>query len=51
VLRVLLGALVLLATMTAIHRDRIGVREANLFWLLNDLGLFGWIRWLVWGVM
>ena len=51
VLRVLLGALVLLATMTAIHRDRIGVREANLFRLLNDLGLPGWTRWPVWGVM
>jgi hypothetical protein len=37
VLRVVLGALILLATMTAIHQDRVGVRETNLFRLLNDL--------------
>jgi hypothetical protein len=35
VLRVVLGALILQATMTAIHQDRIGVREANLFRLLD----------------
>jgi uncharacterized membrane protein YbhN (UPF0104 family)/membrane-associated phospholipid phosphatase len=51
VLRVVLGALILLATMTAIHQHRIGVREANLFRLLNDLALPGWTRWPVWGVM
>jgi uncharacterized membrane protein YbhN (UPF0104 family)/membrane-associated phospholipid phosphatase len=51
VLRVVLGALILLATMTAIHQDRIGVREANLFRLINDLALPGWTRWPVWGVM
>jgi hypothetical protein len=39
VLRVVLGALLLLATMTAIHQHRIGVREANMFRLINDLGL------------
>jgi len=51
VLRVVLGALILLATMTAIHQDRIGVRETNLFRLINDLALPGWTRWPVWGVM
>jgi undecaprenyl-diphosphatase len=51
VLRVVLGALILLATMTAIHQHRIGVREANLFRLLNDLALPSWTRWPVWGVM
>jgi uncharacterized membrane protein YbhN (UPF0104 family)/membrane-associated phospholipid phosphatase len=51
VLRVVLGALILLATMTAIHQHRIGVREANLFRLINDLALPGWTRWPVWGVM
>src|SRR4030095_9138134 len=30
---------------------RIGVREANLFRLLNDLALPGWTWWPVWGVM
>jgi glycosyltransferase 2 family protein len=51
VLRVVLGALILLATMTAIHQHRIGVREANLFRLINDLALPSWTRWPVWGVM
>ena len=51
VLRVVLGAQILLATMTAIHQHRIGVREANLFRLINDLALPGWTRWPVWGVM
>jgi uncharacterized membrane protein YbhN (UPF0104 family)/membrane-associated phospholipid phosphatase len=51
VLRVVLGALILFATMTAIHQHRIGVREANLFRLLNDLALPGWTRWPIWGVM
>jgi undecaprenyl-diphosphatase len=51
VLRVVLGALILLATMTAIHQHRIGIREANLFRLINDLALPGWTRWPVWGVM
>jgi len=51
VLRVVLGALILLATMPMVHQHRIGVREANLFRLLNDLALPGWTRWPVWGVM
>jgi uncharacterized membrane protein YbhN (UPF0104 family)/membrane-associated phospholipid phosphatase len=51
VLRVALGALILLATMTAIHQHRIGVREANLFRLINDLALPSWTKWPVWGVM
>jgi undecaprenyl-diphosphatase len=50
-LRVVLGFLILLATMPAIHQDRLGVREANLFRLLNDLALPSWTRWPVWGVM
>jgi uncharacterized membrane protein YbhN (UPF0104 family)/membrane-associated phospholipid phosphatase len=50
-LRVVLGFLILLATMTAIHQDRVGVREANLFRLINDLALPSWTRWPVWGVM
>jgi uncharacterized membrane protein YbhN (UPF0104 family) len=51
VLRVVLGMLILLATMTAIHQHRIGVRETNVFRLINDLALPGWTRWPVWGVM
>jgi undecaprenyl-diphosphatase len=51
VLRVVLGTLILLATMPVIHQHRIGVREANLFRLLNDLALPSWTRWPVWGVM
>jgi uncharacterized membrane protein YbhN (UPF0104 family)/membrane-associated phospholipid phosphatase len=51
VLRVVLGALILLATMTAIHQHRIGVRETNLFRVINDLALPGWTKWPVWGVM
>jgi uncharacterized membrane protein YbhN (UPF0104 family)/membrane-associated phospholipid phosphatase len=51
VLRVVLGFLILLATMPVIHQDRVGVREANLFRLLNDLALPGWTWWPVWGVM
>src|SRR4029453_12327334 len=51
VLRVVLGLLILLATMPMIHQHRIGVREAILFRLLNDLALPAWTRWPVWGVM
>jgi undecaprenyl-diphosphatase len=51
VLRVVLGLLILLATMPMIHQDQIGVREANLFRLFNDLALPGWTWWPVWGVM
>jgi hypothetical protein len=51
VLRVVLGVLILLATMTAIHQDRIGVRETNVFRLINDLALPWWTRWPVWLVM
>jgi uncharacterized membrane protein YbhN (UPF0104 family)/membrane-associated phospholipid phosphatase len=51
VLRVVLGALILLATMTAIHQHRIGVRETDVFRVVNDLALPGWTRWPIWGVM
>ena len=51
VLRVVLGLLILLATMPVIHQHRVGVREANLFRLINDLALPSWTRWPVWGVM
>jgi hypothetical protein len=51
VLRVVLGVPILLATMTAIHQDRIGVRETNVFRLINDLTLPWWTRWPVWLVM
>jgi undecaprenyl-diphosphatase len=51
VLRVVLGALILLVTMTAIHQHRIGVRETNVFRLINDLAMPGWTKWPVWGVM
>jgi uncharacterized membrane protein YbhN (UPF0104 family) len=51
VLRVVLGALILLTTMTAIHQHRIGIRETNVFRLINDLALPGWTKWPVWGVM
>jgi membrane-associated phospholipid phosphatase len=51
VLRVVLGALLLLATMTAIHQDRIGIRETDVFRLINDLALPWWTRWPVWLVM
>jgi uncharacterized protein (TIRG00374 family) len=51
VLRVVLGALILLATMTAIHQHRIGIRETDVFRVINDLALPGWTKWPVWGVM
>ena len=51
VLRVVLGALVLFATMTAIHADRIGVRETGVFRLVNDLALPGWTYPPIWLVM
>src|SRR6266540_399064 len=51
VLRVVLGALLLLATMTAIDQDRIGIREADVFRVVNDLALPGWTKWPVWLVM
>jgi hypothetical protein len=51
VLRVVLGALILLATMTAIRQDRIGVRETDVFRLVNDLALPWWTKWPVWLVM
>jgi uncharacterized membrane protein YbhN (UPF0104 family)/membrane-associated phospholipid phosphatase len=51
VLRVVLGALILLATMTAIHQHSIGVRETDVFRLINDLALPVWTKWPVWGVM
>jgi uncharacterized membrane protein YbhN (UPF0104 family)/membrane-associated phospholipid phosphatase len=51
VLRVVLGLLILVATMPAIHQHRLGVGEANLFRLLNDLALPAWTRWPIWGVM
>jgi uncharacterized membrane protein YbhN (UPF0104 family)/membrane-associated phospholipid phosphatase len=51
VLRVVLGALILLATMSAIHQDRIGVRETDVFRVINDLALPGWTWPGVWLVM
>ena len=43
------ASLILLATMPVIHQHRVGIREANLFRLINDLALPGWTRWPVWG--
>jgi membrane-associated phospholipid phosphatase len=51
VLRLLLGALILLATMSAIHQHRIGVRETDVFRVVNDLALPGWTWPGVWLVM
>jgi uncharacterized membrane protein YbhN (UPF0104 family)/membrane-associated phospholipid phosphatase len=51
VLRVVLGALILLATMSAIHQDRIGVRETDVFRVINDLALPGWTWPGIWLVM
>jgi glycosyltransferase 2 family protein len=51
VLRVVLGALILLATMTAIQQHRIGVRETDVFRVINDLALPGWTWPGVWLVM
>jgi uncharacterized protein (TIRG00374 family) len=51
VLRVVLGALILLATMTAIHQHSIGVRETDVFRVINDLALPVWTKWPVWLVM
>jgi uncharacterized membrane protein YbhN (UPF0104 family)/membrane-associated phospholipid phosphatase len=51
VLRVVLGALILFATMTAIHQHHIGVRETNVFRLINDLALPGWTYPGIWLVM
>jgi uncharacterized protein (TIRG00374 family) len=50
-LRVVLGALILLATMTAIHQHSIGVRETDVFRVINDLALPVWTKWPVWLVM
>jgi undecaprenyl-diphosphatase len=51
VLRLVLGGLILLATMSAIHQHRIGVRETDLFRVINDLALPGWTWPGVWLVM
>jgi uncharacterized protein (TIRG00374 family) len=51
VMRLALGVLVLLATMSAIHQYRIGVREADLFRVINDLALPGWTWPPIWLVM
>jgi uncharacterized membrane protein YbhN (UPF0104 family)/membrane-associated phospholipid phosphatase len=51
VLRVVLGALILLATMQAIHQHRIGVRETDVFRVINDLALPGWTWPPIWLVM
>ena len=50
-LRLVLGALILLATMSAIHQHRIGVRETDVFRVINDLALPGWTWPGVWLVM
>ena len=49
--RLLLGALILLATAAAIHHDHVGARETDLFRLVNDLGLPSWSDPAVWLVM
>jgi uncharacterized membrane protein YbhN (UPF0104 family)/membrane-associated phospholipid phosphatase len=51
VLRLVLGALLLLATMSAIHQHRIGVRETDVFRVINDLALPGWTWPGIWLVM
>jgi uncharacterized membrane protein YbhN (UPF0104 family)/membrane-associated phospholipid phosphatase len=51
VLRLVLGGLILLATMSAIHQHRIGVRETDVFRVINDLALPGWTWPGVWLVM
>ena len=51
VVRLVLGALILLATMSAIHQHRIGVRETDVFRVVNDLALPGWTWPGVWLVM
>jgi uncharacterized protein (TIRG00374 family) len=51
VLRLVLGALILLATISAIHQHRIGVRETDVFRVINDLALPGWTWPGVWLVM
>ena len=51
VVRLALGVLLLLATMSAIHQYRIGVREADLFRVINDLALPGWTWPPIWLVM
>jgi uncharacterized protein (TIRG00374 family) len=50
-LRLVVGALILLATMSAIHQHRIGVRETDVFRVINDLALPGWTWPGVWLVM
>lgn len=49
--RLVLGTLILLATATVIHADRVGARETDLFRLVNDLGLPSWTDPAVWLVM
>jgi uncharacterized protein (TIRG00374 family) len=51
VLRLVLGVLLLLATMSAIHQHRIGVRETDVFRVINDLALPGWTWPGIWLVM
>jgi glycosyltransferase 2 family protein len=49
--RLVLGMLILLATATAVHAHSIGVLEANVFRLINQLGLPSWTDPGVWLVM
>jgi membrane-associated phospholipid phosphatase len=50
-LRLLLGALVLSLTVLGIHNRRVGVRETDVFRLINDLALPGWTYPAIWLVM
>jgi glycosyltransferase 2 family protein len=51
VLRVVLGGLIVFVTSLAIHQHTIGIRETNVFRLVNDLALPGWTHPGVWLVM
>jgi uncharacterized membrane protein YbhN (UPF0104 family)/membrane-associated phospholipid phosphatase/tRNA A-37 threonylcarbamoyl transferase component Bud32 len=51
VLRLLLATGLLVLTALPIHADSIGVTETNVFRLINDIPLPGWLWPVVWAVM
>jgi uncharacterized membrane protein YbhN (UPF0104 family)/membrane-associated phospholipid phosphatase len=51
VLRLLLATGLVVLTALPVHPDRIGVTETNVFRLINDLPLPGWLWPIVWAIM
>jgi len=50
-LRLALSILILALTVIAVHERRVGIRETDVFRLINDLGLPGWTDPGIWLVM